>query len=95
MATAKRTYLIGIKSDRGNYLCIHVNGDTPSRPFSIANNLWNYETPWHAAQQLKRLANSWSCCGHKVTGIFGTVADMPAKGDRDNVFAARRDWTEA
>ena len=89
-----KQYLIGIRSDRGDELVVHVYGDCPSRPFSIAGNLWNYTTPWHAAQQLKRLARSWSCCGHKVTGIYGSVQDMPTKGDDYNVYAILRYWKE-
>lgn len=88
-----RQYLIAIQS--GNHeLCTHIYGDSPSRPFSIANNLWNYITPWHAAQRLEKLAKSWEARGRDVRRIYGQVRHMPTKGDRDNVWSIIRDYHE-
>ena len=86
-----KTYLIEIKSSR-NSLFTTIYGDTPSRPFSIANNLWNYATPWTAAQRLEKLAQSWESYGHQVTRIYGTIHDMPTKGDRHNIALTIQDF---
>lgn len=78
-----KEYLIQIECRRSREN-ITVNGDS-CRPFMIANNLWNYTTPWHAAQRLEKLAKSWENSGYFVKRIFGTVSDMPTQGDKFNV----------
>lgn len=82
-----KEYLIRIENERGSE-CITIYGDTPSRPFIIANNLWNYCSPGHAARRLEMLAKSWENNGHTVKRIYGTVADMPTRGNEFNI-----EWT--
>ena len=90
-----KRYLIGIKTDRGVHVFTSIYGDTPARPFSIAGNLWNYATPWHAERRLKSLAISLSRTGRKVTGFYGTIDDMPTKGHPYNVAQTLHDWRES
>ena len=79
-----KEYLIRIENNHSSeYTTIY--GDCPGRPFSIANNLWNYSTPWHAAQRLEKLAKSWESNGHTVNRVYGSGWDMPAKGNEKNV----------
>lgn len=77
-------YLIGIKANNGESECISINGDS-LRPFQIANNLWNYQYPGHAARKLSTLAKSWKNNGLIVTKIYGTILDMPRKGNEHNI----------
>lgn len=62
-----------------------ISGDCPSRPFQIAHNLWNYTTPGHAARRLEKLAQCWENLGCTVKRTYGTVADMPSRGDKFNI----------
>lgn len=62
-----------------------ISGDCPSRPFQIANNLWNYTTPGHAARRLERIAAAWEKNGYTVKRVYGDVADMPTCGDEFNL----------
>jgi hypothetical protein len=78
-----KKYLIRIENGRGSE-CTTINGDS-RRPFMIANNLWNYTTPGNAARRLENIARSWESCGYTVKRIFGTVADMPTRGNDFNV----------
>lgn len=84
-------YLIRIESGP-HKLFTATYGDTPTRPFVIANNLWAYRTPWHAAQRLEKLARSWETLGFPVTRIYGNVCDMPTRGDPDNVWYTLQDY---
>lgn len=77
-------YLIKIKSNNGASECITINGDS-LRPFQIANNLWNYQYPGHAARKLSTLAKSLESNGLIVTKIYGTISDMPRKGNDYNI----------
>lgn len=63
---------------------ITINGDS-LRPFSIANNLWNYITPWTAERRLKKLAQAWEKNGFSVTYRYGTILDMPTMGNEFNI----------
>lgn len=85
-----KKYLIRIESDRSAE-AVCINGDS-SRPFQIARNLWNYVTPWTAAQRLEKLAQSWESHGHTVRRIYGGVSDMPTRGDSHNVGIILREW---
>ena len=85
-----KKYLIRIESDRSAE-AVCINGDS-LRPFQIAGNLWNYTTPWTAAQRLEKLARSWESHGHTVRRIYGSVSDMPTKGNEFNVGAILREW---
>lgn len=87
-----KKYLIGIYNTHGSSIFTTINGDTPSRPFSIANNLWNYQTPWTAARRLEMLAQSWEKHGRKVSRFYGTVHDMTKKGNINNAIATIRDF---
>ena len=79
-----KEYLIRIENGHTiEYTTIY--GDCPSRPFQIANNLWNYSTPWHAAQRLEKLAKSWESHGYTVKRVYGNVWEMPTKGNGANV----------
>lgn len=78
-----KEYLIRIESGRSSE-SITINGDL-CRPFMIANNLWNYYSPGHAAQRLEKLARAWENNGHTVKRIFGAVSDMPTQGNKFNV----------
>lgn len=88
-----KKYLIGIESSAGGALYTTIYGDTPSRPFSIANNLWNYKTPWTAAQRLEKLAQSWEKRGRRVRRIYGSVYDMPRRGNQFNCGVTVYDFT--
>lgn len=79
-----KKYLIKIKANNGANECITINGDS-LRPFQIANNVWNYQYPGHAARKLSTLAKSWQDNGLTVTKIYGTISDMPRKGNEYNV----------
>lgn len=78
-----KKYLIRIESGNTTEFTT-IYGDTPSRPFMIAHNLWNYATPWHAARRLETLARSWEKHGHTVTRIYGGILEMPTRGDDYN-----------
>lgn len=86
-----KQYLIRIESGRTSE-CTYIYGDCPSRPFSIANNLWNYTTPWHAAQRLEKLAKGWENAGLTVKRVYGSVWDMPTKGNEKNVGLVLLDY---
>ena len=77
-------YLIKIKANNGTSECITINGDS-FRPFQIANNLWNYQYLGHAAHKLNTLAKIWENNGLIVTKIYGTILDIPIKGNDYNV----------
>lgn len=79
-----KEYLIRIESGHSAEI-VSIYGDCPQRPFSIANNLWNYSTPWHAAQRLEKLAKCWESAGYTVKRIYGNVWEMPTKGNDKNV----------
>ena len=87
----KKQYLIEIKTERGGE-CITIYGDTPARPFIIARNLWNYTRPGYAARQLERLARSWENNGLLVQRVYGTVSDMPTRGNQSNVATTLADY---
>jgi hypothetical protein len=90
-----RKYLIRIESDglTKKSECVTVYGDTPSRPFIIARNLWNYATPWTAARRLEMLARAWEGHGFQVRRFYGTVEDMPTRGNAHNVAMTLREWS--
>ena len=77
-------YLIRIEANNSIKECITINGDS-NRPFQIAHNLWNYLTPGYAAHRLEILAKSWENNGFVVKRIYGTILDMPKKGDEYNI----------
>lgn len=79
-----KEYLIRIESSR-SCECITISGDCPYRPFQIANNLWNYTTPGHAARRLEKLAKCWEELGIVVNRVYGSVWEMPTKGNGANV----------
>lgn len=85
-----KKYLIKIKTERTEEQ-ITINGDS-SRPFMIAHNLWNYVTPWHAARKLELLAENWEGHGHFVERIYGTIDDMPTRGDDYNVAVTIKEY---
>ena len=87
-----KEYLIRIEFDTGSALFTTISGDTPTRPFTIANNLWNYQYPGHAAQRLEMLARSREAVGYQVKRIYGKVPDMPYTGNRNNVAATICDF---
>lgn len=70
-----------------------ISGDCPSRPFQIANNLWNYTTPGHAARRLEKLARCWENAGYTVKRVYGTVADMPTRGNEYNLSVILLDYS--
>jgi hypothetical protein len=78
-----KKYLIRIETG-SNAMFTTINGDS-RRPFQIANNLWNYTTPGHAARRLEKHALQWESGGRMVNRIYGTVADMPTQGDDFNL----------
>ena len=78
------TYLIKIETDTGAKEGVTINGDS-SRPFQIARNLWNYQYPGHAAHRLETLAKNWENNGFAVKRIYGTILDMPKKGNDYNI----------
>lgn len=86
-----KKYLIRIESEN-SALFTTIYGDTPSRPFMIDHNLWNYKTPWAAAQRLERLAKSWEAHGYAVKRIYGSILDMPTNGNEFNAAATIRDF---
>ena len=86
-----KEYLIRIENGRGAEFTT-ISGDCPSRPFQIANNLWNYSTPWHAAQRLEKLAKCWESAGLTVKRIYGNVFEMPTKGNGRNVELTLLDY---
>ena len=77
-------YLIKIEAGNGAKECVSINGDS-CRPFQIAGNLWNYQYPGHAARRLETLAKAWENNGLSVKRVYGTVFDIPKKGDFHNV----------
>lgn len=88
-----KEYLIRIEYASGkNAAYVSIYGDCPQRPFSIANNLWNYSTPWHAAQRLKKLAKCLESAGYTVKRIYGNVFEMPTKGNERNVELTLLDY---
>lgn len=78
-----KQYLIRIETGHASEQTT-INGDS-CRPFQIANNLWNYTTPGHAARRLEKLARCLENAGYTVKRILGTVADMPTCGNAFNV----------
>ena len=77
-------YLIRIETGSGTKECVSINGDS-LRPFQIAGNLWNYQYPGNAARRLETLAKAWENNGLPVKRIYGTVFDMPQKGNDHNI----------
>lgn len=78
-----KKYLIRIETG-SNSEFMTINGDS-RRPFMIAHNLWNYTTPGHAARRLEKIAATWENGGRAVTRIYGTVAEMPTRGNDFNI----------
>lgn len=87
-----KQYLIAIENEHGREN-ITINGDS-RWPFMIANNLWNYTTPGHAARRLEKIAVAWENNGRTVKRIFGTVADMPARGNEFNLEMILLDYSQ-
>ena len=85
-----KKYLIRIETNRSAE-AVYINGDS-LRPFQIAHNLWNYATPWTAAQRLEKLAKAWEDNGFSVRRVYGTVEEMPTSGDKFNLAMIRNDW---
>lgn len=86
-----KRYLIRIENGRGSE-CTTINGDS-RRPFMIANNLWNYTTPGHAARRLEKLAQSWEKNSYTVKRVFGAISDMPVTGNNFNVEKILLDYS--
>lgn len=86
-----KKYLIRIENGHTSEF-ITINGDS-CRPFMIANNLWNYTTPGHAARRLEKLANCWESAGYDVTRIYGHIADMPVCGNSYNTEKILLDYS--
>ena len=86
-----KEYLIRIETAHSSE-SITINGDL-CRPFMIANNLWNYCSPGHAAQRLEKLARAWENNGYTVKRIFGIVSDMPTQGNKFNVEKTLLDYS--
>jgi hypothetical protein len=86
-----KEYLIRIESGHTSE-CTTISGDCPGRPFTIANNLWNYTKPGYAAQRLEKLAKSWESHGRTVKRIYGTVFEMPTIGSKHNVSLIQLDY---
>lgn len=78
------TYLIRIKANNGADECISINGDS-LRAFQIGHNLWNYQYPGYAAHKLEILAKNWENNGLAVKRTYGTILDMPKKGNDYNI----------
>lgn len=87
-----KSYLIRIEGGRGRCEYVSIYGDCACRPFSIAHNLWNYTSPGHAARRLERLAAAWESHGIQVQRVYGTIDDMPTKGNEFNVAVTLRDF---
>lgn len=87
-----KRYLIRIENNCNGCELIHIYGDTPTRPFSIAHNLWNYAKPGHAARRLEMLAQSWEKNGLTVKRIYGSIVDMPTKGNEFNAAATIHEY---
>lgn len=85
-----KKYLIRIETNRSTE-AVYINGDS-LRPFQIAHNLWNYATPWTAAQRLEKLAKAWEDNGFPVRRVYGTVEEMPTSGNEFNLAMIRNDW---
>jgi hypothetical protein len=85
-----KKYLIRIETGCNSEFTT-INGDS-LRPFQIANNLWNYTTPGHAARRLEKIALAWENNGRAVTRIYGTVADMPTRGNDFNLGVILLDY---
>ena len=79
-----KKYLIKIAAGNGKKECVSINGDS-ARPFQVAGNLWDYQFPGNAARRLETLAKNWENNGLSVNRIYGTVFDMPTKGDDHNI----------
>lgn len=91
-----KEYIISVSAKRkdGTYIEEHITvyGDCPSRPFSIAHNLWNYTTPWTAAQRIKKIGKAWENNGLNVDYIYGTIDDMPINGDEYNAYMTVKEY---
>ena len=85
-----KKYLICIETNRSAE-AVYINGDS-LRPFQIAHNLWNYATPWTAAQRLEKLAKAWEDNGFSVRRVYGTVEEMPTKGNEFNLAMIKSEW---
>ena len=85
-----KKYLIRIETNRSAE-AVYINGDS-LRPFQIAHNLWNYATPWTAAQRLEKLAKAWEGNGFSVRRVYGTVEEMPTSGNEFNLAMIKNDW---
>lgn len=88
-----KKYLIAIEHNKGNTLYTMIHGDCPTSPFGIAGRLWDYKTPWNAAQRLERIAKKWESTGANVTRVYGTVQDMPVTGNNYNAAQIIEDFT--
>lgn len=86
-----KKYLIEIKADNGARDCVSINGDS-YRPFQIAGNLWGYQYPGNAARRLETLAKAWENDGLSVKRVYGTVCDMPTKGNDHNIGIILSDY---
>jgi hypothetical protein len=86
-----KEYLIRIENGHTNEHTT-ISGDCPSRPFQIANNLWNYTTPGHAARRLEKLAKCWENLGYTVKRVYGPIWDMPTRGSGFNVAMTLLDF---
>ena len=86
-----KKYLIEIKADNCAKDCVSINGDS-CRPFQIAGNLWNYQQPGYAAHRLEILAKAWENNGLSVKRVYGTVFDMPTKGNDHNIGIILSDY---
>ena len=85
-----KKYLIRIETNRSAE-AVYINGDS-LRPFQIAHNLWNYATPWTAAQRLEKLAKAWEDNGFSVRRVYGIVEEMPTCGNEFNLAMIKSDW---
>ena len=85
-----KKYLIRIETNRSTE-AVCINGDS-LRPFQIANNLWNYTTPWTAAQRLEKLAKAWEGNGVSVRRGYRTAEEMRTKGNEFNLVMMKNEW---
>ena len=85
-----KKYLIRIETNRSAE-AVYINGDS-LRPFQIAHNLWNYTTPWTAAQRLEKLAKAWEDNGFSVRRVYGMVEEMPTSGNEFNLAMIKNEW---